>query len=44
MDVDVPCSDLVKNLGRGSRIMDSVLTIGDDDLEQSEVDCLLTLT
>ncbi|KAK1343833.1 hypothetical protein QTO34_014387 [Cnephaeus nilssonii] len=36
VDVDVPCSDLVKNLGRGNRIMDSVLTISDDDLEQPE--------
>ncbi|KAK1343830.1 hypothetical protein QTO34_014384 [Cnephaeus nilssonii] len=44
VDVDVPCSDLVKNLDRGNRIMDCVLTISDDDLEQPEVDGLLTLT
>lgn len=44
MDADAPCSDLVKNLGQGRRIIDSVLTISDDDLEQPEVDGLLTLT
>lgn len=40
VDADAPCSDLVKNPGQGNRIIDSVLTISDDDLEQPEVDGL----
>ncbi|XP_036114775.1 rho GTPase-activating protein 20 [Molossus molossus] len=43
-DVDAPCSDLVKNLGQGSRSMDSVLTLSDYDLDQPEVEGLLTLS
>ncbi|XP_047609338.1 rho GTPase-activating protein 20 [Phacochoerus africanus] len=42
-DVDAPCSDLVKNLGQGSRSMDSVLTLSDYDLDQPEGEGLLAL-
>uniref|UniRef100_G1Q4Y7 Rho-GAP domain-containing protein n=1 Tax=Myotis lucifugus TaxID=59463 RepID=G1Q4Y7_MYOLU len=41
---EVPGGDLVKNLGQGSRNMDSALTPSGDDLDQPEVDALLTLS
>ncbi|XP_074160412.1 rho GTPase-activating protein 20 [Sminthopsis crassicaudata] len=42
-EVDGPCSDLVK-MGHGSRSMDSVLTLSDCDLDQTESEGILTLS